>query len=83
MEYKMLSKEDYQAKLFAEYNNQNKEDLISLCKESAMIAKETNDEFMNSVLEIVLSTRNITFQQWKAMKVFVKNYNTKKFIKSF
>jgi hypothetical protein len=83
MEYKMLSPEQYQEKLFEEYNTQTKEQLITLCKAAAMASAETNDEFMKSVLNVVLQNRNITFQQWKAMKVFTKKHNQKKFTKSF
>ena len=83
MEYKMISPEEYQEQLFEEYNKQTKEDLIMLCKSAAMVAAELNDEFMNSVLQVVLQKRNITFQQWKAMRVFTKKHNQKKFSKSF
>jgi len=83
MEYKMISPEEYQEQLFEEYNKQTKEDLLMLCKSSAMAAAELNDEFMNSVLQVVLQSRNITFQQWKAMRVFTKKHNQKKFTKSF
>jgi hypothetical protein len=83
MEYKMISPEEYQKQLFEEYNKQTKEDLIMLCKSAAMAAAELNDEFMNSVLQVVLQSRNITFQQWKAMRVFTKKHNQKKFTKSF
>jgi hypothetical protein len=83
MEYKMISPEEYQEQLFEEYNKQTKEDLIMLCKSAAMAAAELNDEFMNSVLQVVLQKRNITFQQWKAMRVFTKKHNQKKFSKSF
>jgi hypothetical protein len=83
MEYKMISTEEYQEQLFEEYNKQTKEDLIMLCKSAAMAAAELNDEFMNSVLQVVLQKRNITFQQWKAMRVFTKKHNQKKFSKSF
>ena len=83
MEYKMISPEEYQEQLFEEYNKQTKEDLIMLCKSAAMAAAELNDEFMNSVLQVVLQSRNITFQQWKAMRVFTKKHNQKKFTKSF
>jgi len=51
MEYKMLSPEEYQEKLFEEYNKQKREDLIMLCKEAAAASAETQDEFMQSVLE--------------------------------
>jgi hypothetical protein len=83
MEYKMLSPEQYQEQLFEEYNKQKREDLIMLCKEAATATDESKDEFMQSVLEIVLQTRNITFNQWKAMKAFTKKHNQKKFSKSF
>lgn len=83
MEYKMLTPEEYQEQLFEEYNKQKREDLIILCKETAAATNESKDEFMHSVLEIVLKTRNITFQQWKAMKVFTKKHNQKKYSKQF
>jgi hypothetical protein len=83
MEYKMISPEEFQEQLFEEYNKQTKDDLIMLCKSAAMAAAELNDEFMNSVLQVVLQKRNITFQQWKAMRVFTKKHNQKKFSKSF
>jgi hypothetical protein len=83
MEYKMLSPEEYQEQLFEEYNKQKREDLIMLCKDASMASSELNDEFMQSVLQIVLQTRNITFNQWKAMKAFTKKHNQKKFSKSF
>jgi hypothetical protein len=83
MEYKMISPEEYQEQLFEEYNKQKREDLIMLCKSAAMAAAEANDEFMNSVLQVVLQSRNITFQQWKAMKVFTKKHNQKKYSKQF
>ncbi len=83
MEYKMLTPEQYQEQLFEEYNKQKREDLIILCKEAAYAAKECNDEFINSVLQVVLQSRNITFQQWKAMRVFTKKHNQKKYTKSF
>jgi len=83
MEYKMLTPEEYQQQLFEEYNKQKREDLIMLCKEAAVATNESKDEFMQSVLEIVLKTRNITFQQWKAMRVFTKKHNQKKYTKSF
>ena len=83
MEYKMLSPEEYQEQLFEEYNKQKREDLIMVCKSAAMAAAEANDEFMQSVLQVVLQSRNITFQQWKAMKVFTKKHNQKKYNKQF
>jgi hypothetical protein len=79
----MISPEEFQEQLFEEYNKQTKDDLIMLCKSAAMAAAELNDEFMNSVLQVVLQKRNITFQQWKAMRVFTKKHNQKKFSKSF
>ena len=82
MEYKMLTPQEYQEQLFQEYNKQKREDLIMLCKSAAMAA-EANDEFMQSVLQVVLQSRNITFQQWKAMRVFTKKHNQKKYSKQF
>jgi hypothetical protein len=83
MEYKMLTPEEYQEQLFEEYNKQKREDLIMLCKSASMAAAETNNEFMQSVLQVVLQNRNITFQQWKAMRVFTKKHNQKKYSKQF
>jgi len=83
MEYKMLSTEQFQEQLFQQYNTQTKEDLISLCKSAAIAESEQNDEFIHSVLSVVLQNRNITFKQWKALRGFVTKYNKGKFSKSF
>lgn len=84
MQYKpMLSPEQYQEQLFEEYNKQTREDLIILCKSTALAEAENRDEFIHSVLEVVIQSRNITFKQWKAMKAFLKTHTKNKFSKSF
>ncbi len=84
MEYKeMLSPEQYQEQLFEEYNKQTKEDLIKLCKSASLTEAEQNDEFIHSVLKVVLQSRNITFKQWKALRGFIAKLNRNKFSKQF
>jgi hypothetical protein len=84
MEFKeMLTPEQYQEQLFQEYNKQTKEELILLCKSTALAEAEKNDEFIHSVLQVVLQKRNITFKQWKALRGFMAKINRNKFSKSF